>query len=146
MFLTHAQSMSSDSSFLRASGGVSSPMCTTLTILKFSPRKRRCFYSCSSKRRIFAVFSAQAEVFLSQSYVDKNRQGFLRASGGVSWYAGTRFLRFGFSPRKRRCFWLPCGQPKINTVFSAQAEVFLSIAVRHSSTQRFLRASGGVSF
>ena len=50
------------------------------------------------------VFSAQAEVFLFTLSLGVKNNGFLRASGGVSYWAAFCTLTFSFSPRKRRCF------------------------------------------
>ena len=73
------------------------------------------------------------------------RSSFLRASGGVSAIREVIVARLLFSPRKRRCFCLKTGSPKLCKVFSAQAEVFLNIAYNALPIFRFLRASGGVS-
>ena len=50
-----------------------------------------------------------------------------------------------FSPRKRRCFCYALDSRAVDLVFSAQAEVFLFIALVASARYSFLRASGGVS-
>ena len=132
-------------SFLRASGGVSKIMNTTKFSRKFSPRKRRCFFVNNIINGMFAVFSAQAEVFPQVQLMCLLLMGFLRASGGVS----SLMLRLGidvvFSPRKRRCFRCFARIPRSVKVFSAQAEVFPDFYCRLSSQVCFLRASGGVS-
>ena len=51
----------------------------------------------------------------------------------------------GFSPRKRRCFWVQASKQCEVAVFSAQAEVFLKSRAVKLRDGSFLRASGGVS-
>ena len=58
-------------SFLRASGGVSVHASRYDETLKFSPRKRRCFRHKGSYCSQTVVFSAQAEVFLSQNRISQ---------------------------------------------------------------------------
>ena len=91
------------------------------------------------------VFSAQAEVFPTAHGVGTGLGCFLRASGGVSIGSCNSFKRFGFSPRKRRCFDYRERQHGLGFVFSAQAEVFLRRNTSFCSERSFLRASGGVS-
>ncbi|SHL43469.1 hypothetical protein SAMN05720762_10690 [Fibrobacter sp. UWH4] len=113
--------------FLRASGGVSGAWVHFLQGKRFSPRKRRCFWATYGSKRPTFVFSAQAEVFLPQAMIDLLLVGFLRASGGVSKIPTKGIEDKRFSPRKRRCFLnesFPSSQP---CVFSAQAEVFLTM-------------------
>ncbi len=112
--------------FLRASGGVSKYDFEFDHDRLFSPRKRRCFYLVKYEKQKARVFSAQAEVFLARKKRENLSKGFLRASGGVSSALSYSSCAILFSPRKRRCF-LPNGLLAIrSTVFSAQAEVFLT--------------------
>ena len=111
--------------FLRASGGVSKVLKRGRPKQLFSPRKRRCFFSCWRPWLGWSVFSAQAEVFLIKNTSVVFQQRFLRASGGVS-LLSARLLRMAwFSPRKRRCFYHSVLAMCSVYVFSAQAEVFL---------------------
>ena len=70
---------------------------------------------------------------------------FLRASGGVSFLPDFWSGYDRFSPRKRRCFDLTVVAFSARHVFSAQAEVFPDEKCELRQSQRFLRASGGVS-
>ena len=70
---------------------------------------------------------------------------FLRASGGVSDPPFVIDFHAKFSPRKRRCFRERKSSSSDRTVFSAQAEVFLTATGTTTLSTRFLRASGGVS-
>ena len=110
--------------FLRASGGVSNCTCEPFDGMAFSPRKRRCFHKPFICNSVKAVFSAQAEVFLSNLNHDEMDDGFLRASGGVSQKENYHKSTRPFSPRKRRCFRYKGGALLTKRVFSAQAEVF----------------------
>ena len=84
-------------------------------------------------------------MFLQGLHEAARRRSFLRASGGVSSTRSFATENPQFSPRKRRCFLrFPCKLP-LRTVFSAQAEVFLSPTAQIFLKIRFLRASGGVS-
>ena len=112
---------------------------------QFSPRKRRCFLAVFVGMHDTVVFSAQAEVFLEPSEPYKAGVCFLRASGGVSLLPDNAFKWAAFSPRKRRCFHLHQCYGGNQQVFSAQAEVFLSITLILTLLVCFLRASGGVS-
>ncbi len=131
--------------FLRASGGVSSVETRHKTEFAFSPRKRRCFLSQRLRSRHRRVFSAQAEVFLKHIANAQMREGFLRASGGVSYIEYLEKNLDMFSPRKRRCFRNLRARHRDAEVFSAQAEVFLKRFLFSCSIISFLRASGGVS-
>ena len=132
--------------FLRASGGVSTDSKLEAHLLQFSPRKRRCFYKKAKDKHNENVFSAQAEVFLSLDEDAFKYSGFLRASGGVSTFYPAQVPAISFSPRKRRCFRLLLCLYMTVVVFSAQAEVFLSIRRVYMKKKCFLRASGGVSY
>ena len=131
--------------FLRASGGVSYGRPCPCKLQRFSPRKRRCFLEYIWNSWSNNVFSAQAEVFLNFIKLLILDDSFLRASGGVSLTKSPidQFLRF--SPRKRRCFLKTLKLSAMLQVFSAQAEVFLTIEDALVVLDGFLRASGGVS-
>ena len=137
--------MQSRNCFLRASGGVSIGMLVSTLIFWFSPRKRRCFYGRLKFKTFNNVFSAQAEVFLSDKCARALVLRFLRASGGVSKLGSRWSQKTRFSPRKRRCFFRRSREACRWRVFSAQAEVFLIVSLTRPSDQSFLRASGGVS-
>ncbi len=145
VFLDVAKIYEDGKRFLRASGGVSTNGSRLEFLHTFSPRKRRCF--CVMLRKFFRkrVFSAQAEVFLSKRFPPISRFGFLRASGGVSLFTHIAFIKFAFSPRKRRCFSWISVYLDLQEVFSAQAEVFLVFVFMFRNLLSFLRASGGVS-
>ena len=131
--------------FLRASGGVSLSLLQKTLTQGFSPRKRRCFLFPLTAFAFKAVFSAQAEVFLTPFHCGLFGKSFLRASGGVSAPTANFTALSTFSPRKRRCF---LGSPVYHfadSVFSAQAEVFPLVKSPSLSGLSFLRASGGVS-
>ena len=145
MFLIKNTSVVFQQRFLRASGGVSLLSARLLRMAWFSPRKRRCFYHSVLAMCSVYVFSAQAEVFLILGIMGTPGACFLRASGGVSIRHLYTSLCYGFSPRKRRCFYERSPSSAFADVFSAQAEVFpLSRVIRRFS-RCFLRASGGVS-
>ena len=165
VFPRRANSTTSCTCFLRASGGVSVSQVKYVMVEVFSPRKRRCFYAPYFTHILRMVFSAQAEVFLSKDGSSVWWGCFLRASGGVSvsafgiactiWFSPRKrrcFLfmasiwdRFKFSPRKRRCFLMKLLSCIKQGVFSAQAEVFPIIVLPRFVFESFLRASGGVS-
>ena len=84
-------------------------------------------------------------MFLLDCLVSFRYFGFLRASGGVSAKLSSPSRCHTFSPRKRRCFRLQSPRAMGRFVFSAQAEVFLTVIVVTFAYVGFLRASGGVS-
>ena len=165
VFPRRANSTTSCTCFLRASGGVSVSAFGIACTIWFSPRKRRCFLFMASiwdrfkfsprKRRCFlmkllscikqGVFSAQAEVFPIIVLPRFVFESFLRASGGVSSRIDSALFAGSFSPRKRRCFHVSRAKAEDLKVFSAQAEVFPRYLCAASKSRRFLRASGGVS-
>ena len=131
--------------FLRASGGVSIRPYRTYQSGKFSPRKRRCFFTHFVTFSPRKVFSAQAEVFPAGIRPSARPPSFLRASGGVSLCHHSENPKYQFSPRKRRCFPPRFRIRLVFSVFSAQAEVFPKNGTARNHGSGFLRASGGVS-
>ena len=99
----------------------------------------------TGSRHCYGVFSAQAEVFLLRGSAPPWPVCFLRASGGVSLWMVLKHFVCTFSPRKRRCFQSMTPFTPLSTVFSAQAEVFLTKPDGSQENPCFLRASGGVS-
>ena len=129
----------------RASGGVSRTRYRLPGYRRSSPRKRGCFCGYYYPLGLFWVFPAQAGVFLLVSacislprvfpaqagvFLDKRElaefAGCLpRASGGVSSAVRTSSSARKSSPRKRGCFRPIIFNFNHQTVFPAQAGVFL---------------------
>ncbi len=131
--------------FLRIRGGVSIASHCRLCMAMFSPRTRRCFllsrvFTCQRR-----VFSAYAEVFLLILEYSRLSKRFLRVRGGVSFFVAHFSSLSLFSPRTRRCFRCKGLPPCRGTVFSAYAEVFLTLSALKAERLGFLRVRGGVS-
>ena len=85
VFLLIITPKKTERSFLRVRGGVSFVRLSTFPRTKFSPRTRRCFLVKSLALSFAPVFSAYAEVFLSQAFATFRWSRFLRVRGGVSY-------------------------------------------------------------
>ena len=111
----------------------------------FSPHTRRCFYTHPARTNVDPVFSAYAEVFLDYGSRLKEILCFLRIRGGVSLSTFIMSFITVFSPHTRRCFRHSAVLTHEGVVFSAYAEVFLSLKYSFFSSSGFLRIRGGVS-
>ena len=112
---------------LRACGDVSEYGYPSVYRKQYSPRMRRCFYPKYRRNVPDTVFSAHAEMFLSFVVLILVLLCILRACGDVSEYGYPSVYRKQYSPRMRRCFFYSPDFRLFLWVFSAHAEMFLSV-------------------
>ena len=110
---------------LRACGGISVFCAGCASAAGSSPRMRRYFLVVSGNDFATLLFSAHAEVFPAHAHRQPARQSLLRACGGISCCAGSRWGGV--------------------FLFSAHAEVFPPIRSVRALRWTLLRACGGIS-
>ena len=124
MFLVMSISSREMACILRACGDVSPVYLRPEALDPYSPRMRRCFLL---RRRVHfrsLVFSAHAEMFLSNACGRMGGQCILRACGDVSPDYSRPADNTEYSPRMRRCFPAARTNERAERVFSAHAEMF----------------------
>ena len=124
--------------FLCMRRDVSFKGCGAVSATGFSLHAQRCFYLFLQVLLISKVFSACAEMFLMFSFVCSHLGRFLCMRRDVSEYEGTVIAVFAFSLHAQRCFSYHASLKMSPKVFSACAEMFLSMGISFTSTSRFL--------
>ena len=104
----------------------------------FSLRVQRCFLACLWGFDASWVFSACAEMFPRRRARPQGRSCFLCVCRDVSKWRSADAVRYRFSLRVQRCFWLDVQRGPLGQVFSACAEMFLSMLTALDSKQCFL--------
>ena len=111
----------------------------------FSLPTQRCFLVVKRIREINALFSAYAEVFLSQIALSMMMLTFLCLRRGVSEFGAPLMRRQTFSLPTQRCFLLRNPWVVVHELFSAYAEVFPDDYDHHLEGGAFLCLRRGVS-
>ena len=110
--------------FLCLRRGVSAAVGAVSTIATFSLPTQRCFLPTDQKAKDRQLFSAYAEVFLSERQPFNDWASFLCLRRGVSsWQRSARSVSC-FSLPTQRCFYLEEPEDGAAGLFSAYAEVF----------------------
>ena len=116
------------SSFLCLRRGVSRQPWMGFAVKSFSLPTQRCFSSTAVLRSSIPLFSAYAEVFLHEHHDHHQEHPFLCLRRGVSDTEKTQASGGFFSLPTQRCFLKGILSGFFDTLFSAYAEVFPSVA------------------
>ena len=133
------------SPFLCLRRGVSQLSIGKTGSLSFSLPTQRCFRLKSHPKLYDLLFSAYAEVFLGSKLWLLSREAFLCLRRGVSACVKDHKVPVFFSLPTQRCFQYETTSNEKSGLFSAYAEVFLTVSSAATEAQTFLCLRRGVS-